>query len=163
METERQDGVIKLAMLDRTLEFQGELVESATMETAEQQRWTELELYRVTDGTGRYVLYVLGRSVVYHVHDGACNTGTPMKVRDLDEDAEPCKECHPDGLEMDALVDRETDRSSAYVCETVAEVLDHLRSRRAPDRFTAPGLKLLEKVVAVDEVFARAMRTVERL
>lgn len=163
MEPDRQDGVVKLALLDRTLEFQGTLVEDATTETAEQQRWTELELYRVTDGTGRYVLHVLGRSVVYHAHGSACNTGTPTRMGDLDEDAEPCRDCGPGCPGADELVDRETDRASAYVCETVGEVLDHLRSRRAPDRFTAPGLKLLEKVIAVDDVFASAMRTVERL
>lgn len=54
----------------RHIEFDGDLLGSATSDDGKAQRWTDFELYR-TD-TRKYVLHKVGRSVVYHADEASC-------------------------------------------------------------------------------------------
>lgn len=140
-------------------EFPGYLLGGVSTQIRDQPRWLEISLYKVTDGTGRYVLHMCGASVVYHKHNGPCNTGVPTSARDMPLDAEPCKICRPgiipeeqptsifsaaeefffenldtDGedslLRADDLWDLEQDRYTTYVCKNAEDVVDRLRKPR---------------------------------
>jgi hypothetical protein len=149
---------------DRTYEFHGHLVADVTTETDESPRWTEMELYRFTDGTERYLVHIAGKSVVYHEHDSACNAGSPTTRDQLLDDAEPCPRCQPDvrGRDDAYVIDAESDRHSVTVCETAADVLQALRlpGRRG---YSAPAQRLLERTKLADERFAATTNAVERL
>ena len=104
------------------VEFTGVLLDAATTETPEATRWTEISIYR-TDG-GQYVIHRVGRSVLFHQHDGVCNTGVPIKVGRLSEvdyaDLQPCDRCRPgelDELSTDTMINQETDWYSVDVCQ----------------------------------------------
>jgi hypothetical protein len=145
-------------------EFHGRLVADVTTETDESPRWTEMELYRFTDGTGRYLVHIAGRSVVYHEHDSMCNAGSPTTRDQLLEDAEPCPRCRPDvrGQDDTYVIDAESDRHSVTVCEAATDVLQALRlpGRRG---YSAPAQRLLERAKLADQGFAAATSLVERL
>jgi hypothetical protein len=77
--------------LGRTVHFTGELLAESTTQRDDAPRWTEMELYRKTDG--EYLLHRLGQSVVYHELEGPCDRGTATRGPDLPADAEPCHQC----------------------------------------------------------------------
>lgn len=85
--------------LQRNREFTGVHIAAASTETPDYPRWTTMDLYRTDDG--RYILYTVGHSVVYHLINSPCNSGTYTEADRLPEDAEPCPRCaapaHPDG------------------------------------------------------------------
>jgi hypothetical protein len=119
---------------DPDVEFVGVLLDDATTETPEATRWTEVSIYR-TDG-GQYVIHRVGRSVLYHQHDGVCNTGIPIEVGDLDGDdvidLVPCERCRPgeiDTMDDTTLINKEMDRYNVDVCqaESVAKTLELVR------------------------------------
>lgn len=120
------------------VEFVGEQIAFATTETATSTRWTEVTIYR-TIGQ-QYVIQRVGRSVLYHLHDGVCNTGIPTAYADIpqgDEDLVPCDRCNPpdvDDLEIDELVDLELDRYNVDICQA-DEVATKLQLSR-PDGST---------------------------
>ncbi len=129
-------------------------------------RWAELALYRMTDGTGRYVVYVVGRSVVYHVLDNACGprgrrSGKPVAGDKVNEDREPCARCLPPDLdELTALdtVDQEVDWHTLDVCVSPMEVLRVLRNQDTPWKpYSAPAERLIEAAKAADPAFAAAL------
>jgi hypothetical protein len=150
--------------------FEGEIIgEPVSTEIPSQPRWLELELYRVTDGTGRYVLHTVGRSVVYHSRGSSCNRGVPKRASDLFKeipDAEPCRKCHPN--RNASVYEMEIDKHTTYECTSAADVLTKLKesSRRHPDdpdQLSAPALRLLEMVSQRDEAIARAATVEVRL
>lgn len=107
------------------IEFDGVLLGEGSTETEDAVRWTEVSIYR-TD-TGRYVINRSGRSVVYHVHQGTCNTGVPRPMDELSEDAQPCTKCRPSL--HDRIVAMELDFDTTEDCEA-GEVYDRLLLHR---------------------------------
>jgi len=164
--------VLRVRDADRVLEFYGTRIADVTTESARSQRWTDMNLYHLTDGTDRYVLQTVGRSVVYHEHDSACNSGTATRVFDLPEDAEPCTRCRPpvyvDCDDDETVVDLESNRYSVYVCATATDVISRLRISRVTatatlDSFSAPAMRLLDHARQVDAGVAAALQVIERL
>jgi len=172
-------GWVRVRDTKEVLEFQGELVTDSSSDDRSQPRWTELVLYRLTDGTQRYVLQVIGRSTVYHAANG-CERGVPIPLVDLadrylDEACtepipEPCEECRP--LDVEAVdpgdptvVKMEIDWYSAYECRDVEELLQRLRltKGRSIGQFSMPALLLLDRAKSVDPVIAVALTQVRRL
>jgi len=167
MEDQDIARLVRVPDVDKVLEFEGELLADVTTEVPDSPRWTEMELYHLTDGTGRYVLHVVGRSVVYHVHDGPCNSGTATAAVEIPDDAEPCQVCRPGrDLPDDVTFDYEDDRHSAHVCADAPAVLVALRSTgsRATSRpFSNPAMRLLAAARQCDRDIDALLSGVERL
>ncbi len=156
------------------LEFPGFLLGEVSTQIRDNPRWLEISLYKVSDGTGRYVLHLCGASVVYHKHNSPCNTGVPTSAVKMPLDAEPCKVCQP-GMVPEAgdlirlgVWDLEQDRYTTYKCRSAEEVIDTLRkprNRKYPDGGTlsAPAQRLLDLVAPKDAGIAQIMQAVERL
>lgn len=155
-------------ILTRTYEFTGTMIASESSERPTSLRWTEFELYHLTDGTDRFVLAVIGRSVVYHVRDNECGprqseSGKLVDAVELGEDAEPCPRCLPADLDMvQGMVRTELDRYSVHVCESPSDVVEQLRSPTTRE-ISVTAMRLLEQALEVDGRFGEALRTVERL
>jgi hypothetical protein len=163
----------------RTLEFHGVEIAYVTTESPTLPRWTEMRLYKVTDGTGRYVLSVVGRSVVYHQHrdDGTgCNAGVATLAENLfdkvgDTDAEPCFRCHPTAVEdipLDMMIDMEKDRYSVHVCADAAAVIEKLRNKKnatahTPGTISGPGQRLLDIAVGIDPSMMNSATVIDRI
>lgn len=165
--------LIKLRDSYREVEFVGQLLSEVSTDNNSSPRWTEMELYRITDGqnTGKYVLSVMGRSVVYHVHNGACNSGVPVAVKEIDEEYEPCHRCNPPAphaLASLLSVDLEEDRPQVHVVSDPQELLKKLHNPRA-NAISGPGQRLLaiaafhEDGRVRDEGIHNAINRVERL
>lgn len=180
--------VIRVPDAGRTLEFPGVLLGEVSTQIRDNPRWLEISLYKVTDGTGRYVLHLCGASVVYHRHKGPCNTGVPTLAAAMPLDAEPCRICRPSPIpdeESDLMAwsmddpvkgeghwtplwDLEQDRYTTYRCKNAEEVVERLRkprNRKYDDSGTlsAPAQRLLDLVAPKDEDLARIVHAVERL
>jgi hypothetical protein len=158
----------------REVEFVGELLSEVSTDNNSSPRWTEMELYKITDGpsTGKYVLSVMGRSVVYHGHNGACNSGVPVSVKEISEEFEPCHRCNPPSpakLGATLTVDLEEDRPQVHVVGDPQELLRKLHNPRA-NAISGPGQRLLaiaalhdDGETVKDEGIFNAINRVERL
>jgi len=158
-----------------TTEFFGVLLAAATTDDVrEPLRWTNMSLYRVTDGpsSGCYVLSVVGRSRVFHELGGACEKGVRTHVDDLDENAQPCRDCSPamldDGWPVEDNVAMETDWPRVYVCQDAKGVLNRLRDPKGTSVHSAGGVsgigsRLLETAKKVDAQLLEASQAVRRL
>lgn len=165
--------IIRVKDASRTLEFKGELLGEISTETPDEPRWLEIELYRVTDGTNRYVLHLVGRSVVYHQYKGSCNRGVPASISEFPRDAEPCDKCHPPewaDLPDDVKFDLEIDRHTTHVCDSPTDVVDHLkvpnrngRNKTSVGTLSGPAQRLLDIIAPIDPDIAAVTSTVERL
>lgn len=169
-----ESKVICLQGATGSVEFQGRLLERVTTESDDDPRWLELEVYQVTDGTGRYVLYSVGKSVIYHQANSICNRGALRKTSDADwpEDAESCWRCHPADWKQvpsGTVFRLEIDRPTTFVCNTPAEVIEnlkvgpHTKGKLPPGTLSGPARGLLDAIARVDEGFAAVMNHVERL
>lgn len=151
------------------IEFDGFMLSNVSTETSAIPRWTEMELYRTEDG--RYVLCIIGRSVVYHRHDGPCNSGVPTPIAelsdDLMEDLEPCRRCNPPDVEELARVstiDLEEDRHAAHVADRAADVISKLRDPKSSSgSISGPGQRLLAMASKVDDGIRSAATQVNRI
>jgi hypothetical protein len=96
-ENEAQPRVIHIQDAAQVYEITGVRVDHVSTEVPQKPQWLEISLYRCHDGTGRYVLHFVGRSVLYHTSGSQCNTGVPTAVSDriFPRDAEPCRRCKP--------------------------------------------------------------------
>jgi hypothetical protein len=157
----------------RDVEFVGKLLSEVSTDNNSSPRWTEMELYLITEGpnAGKYVLSVMGRSVVYHQHGGTCNSGVPTGVKDIDEEFEPCHRCNPPAPNMLAAtvtVDLEEDRPKIDMVSTPQELLRKLHNPKA-NAISGPGQRLLaiaamhEDESVKDEGIYNALNQVERL
>jgi hypothetical protein len=165
------DGItIQVQDASRVLEFHGHLLSEISTETHDGPRWLEMDLYKVDDG--RYVLHLVGRSVVYHTHRSSCNRGIPRHITDTDwpADAEPCKVCSPDywrGIGPEAEFDLEMDRHTSYVCATADDVVTQLREssrhQRSPSTLSAPAQRLLDAAALIDSDIAKSITVVEKI
>lgn len=156
---------------DGPLEFQGEMVAdlSWTYEMAKTYghlRWTDLTLYRVTqEGSPyKYVLQVVGRSLVYHAVSGVCRSGINLTVSMVYQDQaryealEACQQCSPpdlDDMDLSATVSVEEDLPTLYRCRDAADFLEVMGKRIAQER-NRNGLsrKLLKVATNVDPEIA---------
>lgn len=147
-------------------EFTGALIGEASTETPQAVRWTEIELYK-TEG-GHYVIHRIGRSVLYHRHDSACNTGVARRVDELDPefDYQPCLRCCPrelDQLNDGDLVDEELDKHSVDVCEA-EEVYDRLLLKRDGTSFMSnPARRAMEMAIKIDPELGARIGKVRRV
>ena len=160
------------------LEFAGHMIGQSSTGGPHKLRWVEITLYKVDDGTGRYVIHRVGPSRVYHTVGNACNRGVPMAAAKLRDDAVPCADCRPParslavfepGLEVSA----ERDHHGAVVCADAAEVLRRLRMRDPLEvaggrsiigsNYSAPALRLLDEARLKDSEIAGLMQTVRKL
>jgi hypothetical protein len=172
-------GVVQVRSADRVLQFAGALIASAsTSVTHAKPRWTEMALYRVDDGTGRYVIQRVGRSRVYHRLGGPCGAGTAAPISELSDDSVPCDRCSPPVLDVIrtmpwAKAALEQDRFVAVTCDDAAAVLaqlrrapeypDHARPSLTDSRFSTPAQRLLDEARLGDPGIRAAALTVERL
>lgn len=166
------DGIAEPANLvrvqddDHVIEFSGEKVAFATTHWAGKPRWLDIQLWRVTDGSGRYVIQRVGRSLVYHKYNGPCSRGVPFAVTELSHDAVPCSDCAAPPLNIartipGGLVMREADHPSAVVCASAADVLASLRLPEIG--YSAPAQRLLDTARLNDTAINAAMSAVHRL
>lgn len=151
------------------IEFEGSMLSNVSTETSVVPRWTEMELYKTVDG--RYVLCIIGRSVVYHQHDGACNSGVPTTTEelssDLMEDLEPCGRCNPPDVEElpgVRVIDLEEDRHATHVCDRASDVITKLRDPKSSSgSISGPGQRLLAMASRVDDGIRSAATQVNRI
>jgi hypothetical protein len=104
---------------DRYREFTGYLMHRVSTEVPHKPQWLEIEAWKVTDGTCRYLLHFTGKSVLVHSEDSDCNTGVPTPASELSEDSEPCRKCRPNlaTADPDAIFEAETDRHKIEICD----------------------------------------------
>ena len=120
----------ELPLDDGTLQFWGEFLDREESGSADDSRWTELNLYRIIDddpshdsslpakdenrdmyGRQMWLLYTIAHSLVYHSRNG-CGRGVRMKVSDLvtreidPEGLEACERCCPSPV-LDAFPEAE--------------------------------------------------------
>jgi len=150
------------------VEFTGTLIGESSTETPESTRWTEIRIYRTTGG--KYVIYRIGRSVLFHRHDGVCNTGVARQVKDLeldDEIAVPCSKCRPgelDDLEDTDVVDEELDKHAVTVCDADDVYRQLLLKRRDDTTFMSqPARRALEMAVLADPHLALNVGTTRKV
>lgn len=143
------------------LRFRGEVIAdlSWTYEQAREighNRWTDIRVYQVADNkVYRYVVEVIGRSVVYHRVDGSCHKGVTMSVARISEDEDrydalhPCDLCKP--VELDELDDSkkvtvEVDLPKIIKCRNAEQLVGELRGDGSN-----LSLKILQAVCLVDK------------
>lgn len=105
---------------DRQVEIRGFLEYRVSTETLRKPQWLELELWKICDGTGRYLEHIIGKSVLYHNEDSDCNTGIPMMAAHMPDDSEPCRKCNPKSFRSvpkNTVFDVETDRHKVEICD----------------------------------------------
>lgn len=176
------EGYIRLRTAGPSMQFQGVLISTSSSDVTTKPvkpQWTELELYRKTDGSNDYVLHVIARSVVYHAERG-CDNGVRVNLRDLADRyldpqceepvPEPCAVCRPQDIEDDVIapdvvVSAEVDWHTVYVCHNLDELLANLRQTKGPkkDQFGMPALILLERARAVDPILAAELDEVQTI
>ena len=170
-QTEGGGGTIRVRDAAEFLEFDGELIFEVSTENPNVARWTEMQLFKFTDGTDRFLLHIIGRSVIVHKHAGTCNSGVPVKAMDLSDDVELCQTCKPidpDEVDDDFLYDMEEDRYTSHVCASAEEVINKLRSprqvgARVAGSISGPGQRLLAGAAQVDSRILEAMSSVRKL
>jgi hypothetical protein len=171
-------GLVRVRNDDEVLEFAGEAVATATTRQPGKVRWLDIALYRVTDGTGRYVIARTGRSVAVH-RQGGCNRGVPVPVAELSGDSVPCHICGTPDLAVlkmmpHGVANREADHHSATVCANATEMLARLRLRGSPSEedssygnggnaYSAPAQRLLDEARLKDPVVEAAASVIRRL
>ena len=161
--------LITIEAADGPKEFLGKVLVEVTTEKPYSPRWTEMKLCQKFDDdmqpTG-YVLYSLGRSVVYHDVHGDCHKGVRTLVSDLISDAEPCQEpgCQPEDFHLlpgDSYVRMEEDRPKFFVCRTAGDVVARLRFNGG--NISGIGQQLLREAAVIDTEFAAIFNRVERI
>ena len=111
--------LVRVQDADRIREFYGYMMHRVSTEVAHKPQWLEIELWKFTDGTCRYLLHFTGRSVLVHTPDSDCNTGIPIPASGLHPDSESCRRCRPDfrNAGPDDIFEAETDRHKIEVCD----------------------------------------------
>lgn len=165
--TKNASELITVEGPDGPKEFCGKLLVDVSTEKPKQPRWTEMQLYRKDDGGGAYVLYSVGRSVVYHDPHGECNKGIRKSVKQLYTDvldAEPCDKCEPEDYErlpLDSYVMMEEDRPKIFVCHTAEQVVSRLRFNGG--NISGIGQQLLREAKLIDPAFDDIFRRPQRI
>lgn len=163
------------------LEFVGETVAdlSWTYAAAAQyghDRWTDITLYRVLQKGSeyKYVIQVVGRSVLYHNPNGVCHAGVNLAVAMLAQNTaryEALKACDKVGCRPEdlnkladaAIVSVEEDLYTLHRCRDALAVLDVLYNRSKREKRSGLSMKLLQTASKVDDDIATAMMRTRRL
>lgn len=162
--------------VDRVVVFTGEPIVDLTWNPKTSghtrlTRWTDMVLYEVTqDSPVKFMLQVVGRSLVYHREDG-CRKGVGITVGRLlknDERYEElvaCRDCRPkdlDFLKADVTVNVEEDRFQLHRCYDTEDVINALRDNRT-GIISGLGQKLLSNAASAHAEFRKAMTKEEHL
>lgn len=134
-------------------------------------RWTDMSLYRVKDPqvSAMYVVYVVGRSVLYHRPEGSCRKGVMSTVGSLVNDVRyellrPCREpeCYPaepwdflEDLEDGDRVAVEQERYTLHKCADAQDVIEQLSSSGGV--MSSLSMKLLQEAALEDSDIAAAL------
>jgi hypothetical protein len=144
----------------RTLRFPAAVLGAATSQRGSVPRWSELVVYRLTDGT--YLISKIGRSTVAHRPDclrvnhrmirwdQAAGTGEELTQR------VPCLDCLPDlahGISPDTVL--EVGRYRAIVAPTAERAAQSLSGDRAALLMPQIVRDVLAQCAQSDEAFAR--------
>lgn len=169
-------ALVQLPDGDGRLEFAGEEIARVSQAEPGKPRWVELTLFRVTDGTGRYVLHRVGRSTVYHKEGSSCRRGVLIPASSLPPQSVPCTECRPPAraiaISARSQVQLEADHYGAAVCATPRDVIDRLRMPPSGSsgpgsmigtQFSAPAQRLLDAARQQDAQIREELLTVRRL
>lgn len=150
---------------------------SSTKATARFARWTEMNLYRVTEGpnAGQYILETVGCSDVFHRIDSGKYLGEKNRCRqngevipsdDLSDDAVPCPFCRPAGVSGDdplpELVSEEVDFTQISIHATPLDVLTRIREG-ARGRVSIPAQRLLAMAATHDPLINDTLSTLSRV
>lgn len=161
---------------DEVLEFPGELIATSSTRLDGKNRWTELELYRVTDGSGRYVLHRIGMSALYHRHGNrTCGKGVTRPATALTAESVPCHICTPPLPAVlkalpGAQADIEVAHHGARICADATDVIKRLRWDDASSSgigggtsYSIPAQQLIDEAKYKDEGIYNAMTRVRRI
>lgn len=165
--------------------FHGKLVTRVSTRAGTAPRWTDLELYRVTDAEGGYAIANVGRSVLYHRPGSPCNLGTMRRVGDLPDDEygqliahdmvverwpgdpkalPPCDPGDLDDLGDDDMVSVEINLPGITKAQTAADLISKLhQERRSRDGgitvfLSEPAQRLLREAADRDPAIAAEMQ-----
>lgn len=171
-------SLIRVPDDSEVLEFAGKTVGKSSTGGTRKLRWVEITLYKVTDGTGRYVIHRVGLSRVFHQLASACNRGVPLPAAELRHDAVACPDCHPPARAVAVSVpglrvSAETDHNGAVVCAGPADVLRRLKMRDPVEtaggrsiigsNYSAPAQRLLDEARLADPEMDAALRMIRKL
>lgn len=148
------------------LQFRGVLLGEATTWRPGSTRWIEISIYRTV--AGKYIVHRQGMSRLYHRAGAACQSGSPVGNRDLDEESVPCPTCRPPDLaELDRIQDedqsvywREVPLSSADVATTPDQIVKILIYK---GRLTTVATEAIARAVANDDQLKGIFNQVERI
>ena len=142
--------------VNRTLEFEGELLSHSSSWRPGAQRWVEFFLYKTTSGT--YVLSRVGLSLLYHRTECSVAKRNKLKLSDgagLDADAQGCDICQPDPV---GTVCAEEPRYWAQVCSDASGVVESCwkYDEHGAHYYTLVARRLLEEASKKDETIGSA-------
>ena len=142
---------------EREINFDGDLLGSASSFSVGKPRWFEVRIFRSQGG--KWIVNGVGRSLV--VHRAACRQ---LRSRAVDpcpanDTAVPCDLCFPD-LDGGELVVPEIDREWTQVSDAAEAVIERLRLRDQDGVFYLPKTSLvaLTQAADADHVMAEALR-----
>lgn len=145
----------------RTMRFDGALIAHASSRRYNVWRWTDLNLYRTTEGV--YVLEKIGASRVLHVPSCAGRETLPRfqevyPGRDPDEDEFEYDDCVPDVFDFPSLR-VEADRPWFQISEEPSMVVNALMRHRGASRWLPrASTQLLTQAADVDPAVRAAYR-----
>jgi len=143
----------------RTLRFQAAVLGAATSQRGSVPRWSELVVYKLTDGT--YLISKIGQSTV--AHQPTClRVNHRMKpwsaVRESDEfigPRSPCPDCRPDVKHLPGETMLEVTRYRAILCQTAESAAESLMGDRAALLVPQLVRDILAQCAQSDPAFAR--------
>lgn len=163
------------------LRFQGTVVADLSWDydaayESGHNRWTDITLYRVLedDSPYKYVVQVVGRSVMYHRVNGKCRSGVNMPVGLLRQDdsryqaliscdKRGCAPADLDELDDADMVAVEEDLYTLYRCKDAVEVITIMQNRGNRGQMSNLSVKLLQAASRLDPAFREAMMRTRRL
>lgn len=134
-------------------------------------RWTDMVLYQVTDSGSpyEYVLWITGRSVVYHKAGNRCDRGVGQRgvnvnVGKLGETERydvlvACPSCRPtelDELNNADMVAVEEDRYTLHRCTDADALIEALEDRDG--NISGLSIRLLNNAAEIDPAIRQAMQ-----
>lgn len=136
--------------MNRTLEFEGELLSNSSSWKPGTQRWVEFFLYKTASGT--YVLSRVGLSNLYHRTECAIAKRNKLKLSDaagLEANAQGCEICRPS---LEGTVCAEEPRYWAQVCADAQSVIESCwkYDEHGAHYYTLVARRLLEGASRVD-------------
>jgi len=144
----------------RVMRFHAAVIGAATAQRGSAPRWSELVVYRLTDGT--YLISKIGRSTVAHRPDclRVNHRMIPWSQAAQHDEATiervPCPDCRPDlshGIAPDTML--EVQRYRAIAASTAERAAQSLQGDRAALMVPQLVRDILAQCAQADECFAR--------